>query len=148
MDKKVDFVGLQETMRQNFSRTDLQKLCAGGDFHWHHTPSKGKSGGLLLGVNYTTLDVISQEEGEYYIKMTVQDVKSKVMWDLVLVYGEAQMIRKARFLAELARVLQHKVNPILIGGILILLGNPLKKTNLDHQVIGALCSMTSLNNQI
>src|SRR3954471_15836318 len=116
MDKKVDFVGLQETMRQNFSRTDLQKLCAGRDFHWHHTQSRRKFRGLLLGVNYTTLDVISQEEGEYYTKMTIQDVKSKFIWDLMLVYGEAQLVRKARFLAVLSRVLQHNINPILIGG--------------------------------
>src|SRR3954465_12405333 len=103
-------------MRQNFSRTDLQKLCADRDSHWHHTPSRGKSGGLLLGVNYTTLDVITQEEGEYYIKMTVQDTKNKLIWDLVVIYGEAQLNRKARFLAEFARLLQNCVNPIMVGG--------------------------------
>lgn len=75
-DMKIDFLGLQETMRQTYSRNDLQKICAGRDFHWHHTPSRGKSGGLLMGINYTTLDVISQEDGEYYIKSTVQDVKT------------------------------------------------------------------------
>lgn len=63
-------------MRQSFSRTYLQSLCAGRDFHWHFTPARGKSGGLLLGVNYTTLDVISQDEGDYHIKMTVQDLKT------------------------------------------------------------------------
>src|SRR3954471_2685758 len=103
-------------MRQNFSRTDLQKPCANRDFHLHHTPARGKSGGLLLGVNYTTLDVITQEEGEYYIKMTVQDTKSKFIWDLVVVYGEAQLKKKSRFLSEFAWMLQHSVNPIMVGG--------------------------------
>lgn len=116
MDMKVDFLGLQETMRQEFSRNDLQGICVGRDFHWHHTPARGKSGGLLLGVNYTTMYVITQEDGEYYIKMIVQDVKDKFLWDLVVVYGDAQPEGKARFFPELFGVFQNSVNTILIGG--------------------------------
>ena len=116
MDMKVDFLGLQETMRQQFSKNDLQQICAGRDFHWHFTPARGKSGGILLGVNYTTLDVISHDEGDYHIKMTVQYLKTRFIWDLVVVYGDAQLERKATFLAELSRVFQSSVNPILIGG--------------------------------
>ena len=33
-----------------------------------------------------------------------------------MVYGDAQPERKARFLAELSRIFQNSVNPILIGG--------------------------------
>ena len=51
-------------------------------------------------VNYTMLDVISQGEGEQHIKMTVQDLKTRLIWDLIVVYGEAQPDRKAAFLAE------------------------------------------------
>lgn len=62
--KKVDFLDSLETMRHAYSRTNLQNLCARRDFHWHHTPASGKSSGLLLCINFTTLDVISQEDGE------------------------------------------------------------------------------------
>lgn len=41
MDMKVDSLGLQETMRQSFSRNDLQTICVGRDFHWHHVPARG-----------------------------------------------------------------------------------------------------------
>ena len=60
MDMKIDFIGLQETMRDHFTKNDLHGICGGRDFHWHHVPSRGKKGGLLLGVNYTTLDVVTQ----------------------------------------------------------------------------------------
>lgn len=33
-----------------------------------------------------------------------------------MVYGEAQLERKATFLAELSRIFQDSVNPILNGG--------------------------------
>lgn len=42
MDMKVDFLGLQETMRDQFPRNELQGICAGRDFHWHHIPSRGE----------------------------------------------------------------------------------------------------------
>lgn len=59
MDKGVDFLGLQNTMWQKILRIDLHKICACRNFHWHHTHSRGKSGGLLFRVNYLALDVIS-----------------------------------------------------------------------------------------
>lgn len=46
--------------------------------------------------------------------MNVQDIKTRFIWDLVLVYGDAQPKGKARFLAELSSVLQGSINPILI----------------------------------
>lgn len=60
--------------------------------------------------------MISQDEGDYHIKMTVQDLKTRLIWDLVVIYGEAQPDKKAAFLAELSRISQDSVNPILIGG--------------------------------
>lgn len=141
MDMKVDFLGLQETMRDQFSRNDLQGICARRYFHWHHVPARGKSGGLLLGVNYTTLDVISQEDGEYYIKMTVQEVKNRFIWDLIVVYGDAQPSGKAKFLAELSRIFQDSVNPILIGGDFNIIRKASEKKNLVPQVSGVFYSM-------
>ena len=34
----------------------------------------------------------------------------------MVVYGDAQPSRKVKFLAELSRIFQNSVNPILIGG--------------------------------
>lgn len=80
-----------------------------------------------MGVNYTTLDIISEDGGEYYIKMTVQDIKTRFIWDLIVIYGDAQQDKKARFLSELSRVLHGCINPVLIGETLISLEKLLKK---------------------
>ena len=48
--------------------------------------------------------------------MTVQDLKTRFIWDLVVIYGDAQPERKAKFLDELSRIFKTSVNPILIGG--------------------------------
>ena len=55
-------------LRERFSTNDLQNICASRDFHWHHNSARVKSGGLLLGVNYTYVDVIYQEDKDYYIR--------------------------------------------------------------------------------
>jgi hypothetical protein len=52
VEKLVEFVGLLETMKQSFSRTDLHNICAGRDFRWQHTPARVGSRGLFLGVNH------------------------------------------------------------------------------------------------
>lgn len=59
----------------------------------------------------------------------MQDVKTRLVWDLVLIYGDAQPEKKARFLVELSRVLHDCINPILIGETLTSLGKLLKKNN-------------------
>ena len=48
--------------------------------------------------------------------MTVQDVENRFIWDLIVVYGDAQPSGKDKFLAKLSRILQDSVNSILIGG--------------------------------
>ena len=128
-------------MIEQFSRNDLQQICAGRDFHWHFTPARGKSGGLLLGVNYTTLDVISQDEGDYHVKMTVQDLKTRFIWDLVVIYGDAQPERKAKFLDELSRIFKTSVNPILIGGDFNIIRKASEKINQALLGSGAFCLM-------
>lgn len=52
----------------------------------------------------TSLDVISQDDGDYFIKMNVHGVRDRFIWNLVLVYGDAQPEGKTNFLAELSRV--------------------------------------------
>ena len=44
---KLDFIGIQETMKQDFS--EATSLSIGGEisFNWSWTPSKGRSGCIL-----------------------------------------------------------------------------------------------------
>jgi exonuclease III len=47
--EQVDIIGLQETIKQDFSAQELHWLEHGGQFNWNWVPATGHSGGLLLG---------------------------------------------------------------------------------------------------
>ena len=49
--ERLDFVGLQETIKSSFTPSELRSTDPAGRFAWHHTPACGHSGGMLLGVN-------------------------------------------------------------------------------------------------
>uniref|UniRef100_A0A453KDR9 Endonuclease/exonuclease/phosphatase domain-containing protein n=1 Tax=Aegilops tauschii subsp. strangulata TaxID=200361 RepID=A0A453KDR9_AEGTS len=58
-DHSVDFLGLQETMKKNFSPGCLRKIDPFSIFSWNWTPSVGKSGGILCGIRNDNLDIVS-----------------------------------------------------------------------------------------
>jgi hypothetical protein len=41
------------------------------DFKWFWTPSVGRSGGISVGINLNTFDVLGKEYGEYFIQILV-----------------------------------------------------------------------------
>lgn len=54
---KLDFVGFQETKKENFGNSILKYINK--DFIWHALPAKGTAGGILVGVNERKFDVIA-----------------------------------------------------------------------------------------
>ena len=60
---KLDFFAISETGKANFSAPFLNKLSGGFDFHWYCLPPQGRSGGMLVGVNSTSLHVMSVSHG-------------------------------------------------------------------------------------
>ena len=57
-DHNFDIVAAMETRKQDMSRANLNRLSGGADFVWHCLPPRGRSGGILLGVNSLILDFI------------------------------------------------------------------------------------------
>uniref|UniRef100_A0A453R1C1 Endonuclease/exonuclease/phosphatase domain-containing protein n=1 Tax=Aegilops tauschii subsp. strangulata TaxID=200361 RepID=A0A453R1C1_AEGTS len=55
----LDFIGLQETMKKNFTPKCIRRIDPFGLFHWEWIPYVGKSGGILSGVRHDTLDITS-----------------------------------------------------------------------------------------
>ena len=55
--EKVDIVGIQETIKQTFSPHDLDSLALGGCLVGIWIPSRGHSGGILVGVKEDILQV-------------------------------------------------------------------------------------------
>jgi hypothetical protein len=76
---------------------------------------------MLVGVRSDTMDVLASSDGEYHIKLTIQNKADSFIWSLVAVYGAAQDAFKADFLRELVNLAKENLYPIIIGGDLNLL---------------------------
>jgi exonuclease III len=113
---KLDFIALLETGRSNFSIPFLNQLAAGFNFNWFCLPPHGRSGGILVGVNSDTLQVLKVSNGDYCVKLHIKCKNDGFEWIFVPVYGAAQEMHKSDFLAELVRTCEHEPLPMLVGG--------------------------------
>jgi exonuclease III len=127
---KLDFIAIMETGKQDMSRTNLARLTDGADFVWHCLPPKGRSGGILLGINATILDLSVIVEGEFYVRFHLMNKTDKFKWILMAVYGPAQDDFKSSFSAELVHACQHNHLPTLVGGDFNILRHSGEKNNI------------------
>jgi len=111
------------------SKTNLARLSGGANFVWHCLPPRGRSGGILLGVNTEMLHLSWIVEGEFYIKFHLCNKADNFKWILMAVYGPAQDDFKSAFLAELVRACQQNPLPTLIGGDFNILRSSKDKNN-------------------
>lgn len=86
------------------------------DYLWLWNASKGKSGGILVGVLLERFDVGSFRKGEFMIQMNLWDKVLKTKWSLLVVYGSAHDDNKISFLAELSNFCASNNEPKIIGG--------------------------------
>jgi hypothetical protein len=54
--------------------------------------------------------------GKFHIKVTLLELKMQLKWNMVIVYGAAQLEDKEEFLAELGNVCSDQSLPLLVGG--------------------------------
>ena len=116
-DYKLDFVAIIETGRASFATHFLKFLAGGLDFVWYCLPPHGRSGGMLLGFNSTSLSVQDVVSGDFCVKLHLTTRLDGFHWALVVVYGAAQDNKKPEFLAELVRVCEGETAPLLVGGL-------------------------------
>ena len=109
-DQKLDFVAVMETKKHDMSRSNLNSLSGDADFIWHCLPPRGRSGGNLLGINSSVLDLSIIVEGEFFIKFHLQNRNDDFKWILMAVCGPAQNDFKSAFLSELVCTCQQ--NPL------------------------------------
>ena len=72
IEQQLDFITLLETRRDNFTSQFLGTLSGGVNFDWHVLPPRGRSGGILLGVRYETLEVLNVVQGDFMVKFGVR----------------------------------------------------------------------------
>jgi exonuclease III len=126
---RLDFIALLETGRSNFTFHFLRSLAAGFNFSWFCLPPHGRSGGILVGINSETIEVMNVITGDFSVRMHLKCKKDGFEWAFVPVYGAAQDALKPDFLAELVRMCEIQFLPILIGGDFNILRKKDEKNN-------------------
>ena len=85
----LDFLAIFETGRRDFSVSLLNRLSGGINFTWVSWPPRGHFGGILLGVNTGTMDVLASSDDEFHVKLHIRNKADNFTWTLVAVYGAA-----------------------------------------------------------
>ncbi|KAK1630378.1 hypothetical protein QYE76_004693 [Lolium multiflorum] len=98
----LDIVGLQETIKREFSQADLRSIDPQGKFAWHSLPALGHSGGILVGVNEDTFEAIAWTEGRFFLRVDILQLATNTMWTVFVVYGPADHRFSDEFLGELS----------------------------------------------
>jgi exonuclease III len=126
---RLDFLGVQETIKASFSQADLQAIDPNSRYCWKSIPSAGHSSGMLLGVNEDSFEVIEWNSGVFFISVAVLQLDTNKTWTFFLVYGRADHRRTPDFLAELSAAIMACPHPLVVGGDFNLIRGPLDKNN-------------------
>ena len=140
----MDFVAITESGKRDFQTCVLDHFSCGYDYEWHILPPSVRSGGILLGIHSTYLELLSTSKGEYHIKFHLRNKSDNFLWSLVAVYGAAQEEFKSAFLKELVNTCRDNSHPMLIGGVSISLDIGRKKTMTGLTLGGLSSSMLLL----
>ena len=124
----LDFVAISETGKRDYSASLLNRLSGGEDFAWVSRPPHGRSGGILIGIRNSSLEILDETGGDFHIKLHIRNKSDNFVWSLVAVYGAAQDAFKPAFLRELVNLAKDNPYPIIIGGDFNLLRFPHEKS--------------------
>jgi hypothetical protein len=122
-------VGLQETIKRDFSQADLRAIYPQGKFSWHSIPTLGHSGGILVGVNEDTFEAIAWYEGRFFLRVEVLQLSNNMTWAFFVVYGPADHRLSDEFLGELLATVNACHLPLAVGGDFNLIRGSEDKTN-------------------
>jgi hypothetical protein len=56
---QLDYIGFQETKKEQFSNSFLKNLLGNRNFAWNHLPAVGSAGGILVRVSCDMFEVIA-----------------------------------------------------------------------------------------
>lgn len=129
--EKIDIIGLQETVRQDFSDSELRNISGNANFQWQWLPANGKSGGILMGVKGDLLEVEESSILNFCITMSIRNRITNFRFIIVTVYGPAHHDQSRDFLEELEEVCDKASLPIVIGGDFNLIREAADKSS-DH----------------
>jgi exonuclease III len=110
----LDGVGLQETMKEDFTQRELEAIL--GEFKWVWKGVRGHSGGILMGIKEGSYELEDSDIGNFYVSIVVRQRTTNYRWELVTVYGPAQQDKPRDFIVELSRKCMVATLPLVFGG--------------------------------
>ena len=54
---RLDFVGISETIKQDFTKNELHNLCGKKNYQWCWNPPRRMSAGNIVGINKEMFDI-------------------------------------------------------------------------------------------
>jgi hypothetical protein len=115
-DNNLDYVGIQETKKEEFLPSFLKNLTTLVNFVWHYLPVKKIAGGILLGVMEEGLVVSNVSILKYFVSCMVLDKKNNFSWKLVVVYSSPYEDSNPEFIDELHSLMVVWQCPVIIRG--------------------------------
>jgi hypothetical protein len=85
---------------------------------------RGRSGGMILGINLITFDIGQIEEGDFFIQFKLRHKEDDLKFNLISVYVPAQLYLKSYFLSELVQVCSKETLPVIIGSDFNIIRSP------------------------
>lgn len=122
--ENLDIVGVQETIKQDFSDSDMLEIAGKSAFQWCWLPAKGRSGGILMGVKVDLLEVEDVNIREFCITLNIRNRLTNFRFSVTTVYGPAHHELLGDFLKELDEVCDKESLPMIIGSDFNLIREP------------------------
>ena len=98
---KVDYLIILETKAESLSPTSLRNIGGGRLNRWLVLPSRGSSGGILLGWNDSLASQLDIHLGAFSLSVKLQNKDDSFVWWLTGVYGLCLALDETLFFNEL-----------------------------------------------
>lgn len=109
-------VAFQETKLERFSTSFPKSIRCNRNFAWHHLPTNGTAGGILVGVDTDIFYVLSWNVLKFSVSCILKLKSSGISFRLVYVYGSPYDEGKDDFISELHNLCLDDHHPTLFGG--------------------------------
>ena len=83
-DQMLDFIGLQETIKKDYSPAFFRKIDPLNQFVWKWSPSRGMAGGILGGFRIARFDIVDIVIDRFFVKVVLFGLKIQKKWCMVI----------------------------------------------------------------
>lgn len=85
---KIEVIGLQETIKFDFTNRDLREL-SGDNFMWRWAPANDRSRGILMGVKVDSLEIEECNIHNFCVELNLRNRLTNSRWVMIIVHGPA-----------------------------------------------------------